>query len=72
MTGLVQSTGEWWLQRRSMSRVHVVEYVTRMIWAAIAGMLRAAGIEVDPDQPFPEARPPLHALAGVAERQAPG
>src|SRR5262249_27993510 len=43
MTGLVQSTGEWWLQRRSMNRAHVVEYVTQMIWAAIAGMLRAAG-----------------------------
>src|SRR5215472_5444318 len=72
MTGLVQSTGEWWLQRRSMSRTHVVEYVTQMIWAAIAGMLRAAGIAVDPDQPFPEARPPLHALAGGDERVAPG
>jgi AcrR family transcriptional regulator len=72
LTGLVQSTGEWWLQRRSMSRSHVVEYVTRMIWAAIAGMLHAAGIEVDPDQPFPEARPALHALAGGDDRVAPG
>ena len=72
MTGLVQSTGEWWLQRRSMSRAHVVEYVTQMIWAAIAGMLRASGIQVDPDQPFPEARPALHALAGQDEPLAPG
>jgi len=72
LTGLVQSTGEWWLRRRSMSRAHVVEYVTRMIWAAIAGMLHAAGIEVDPDQPFPETRPALHALAGGDDRVAPG
>jgi len=72
MTGLVQSTGEWWLQRRSMSRAHVVEYVTQMIWAAIAGMLRAAGIEVDPAQPFPEARSALHVLPGRDERLGPG
>jgi AcrR family transcriptional regulator len=72
MTGLVQSTGEWWLQRRSMSRATVVEYVTRIIWAAISGMLREAGVAVDPDQPFPEARPALHAVAGPGARQAPG
>jgi AcrR family transcriptional regulator len=72
MTGLVQSTGEWWLQRRSMSRATVIEYVTRIIWAAISGMLRGAGIAVDPDQPFPETRPALHAVAGPGERQAPG
>ncbi len=72
MTGLVQSTGEWWLQRRSMSRATVVEYVTQVIWAAIAGMLRAAGIVVDADQPFPETRPPLHAVPGPDARLAPG
>ena len=72
MTGLVQSTGEWWLQRRSMSRATVVEYVTQVLWAAIAGMLRQAGIVVDPDQPFPETRPPLHAVPGPDARLAPG
>ena len=72
MTGLVQSTGEWWLQRRSMSRATVVEYVTQIIWAAIAGTLRAAGIVVDPDQPFPETRPPLRAVARTDARLAPG
>jgi AcrR family transcriptional regulator len=60
ITGLVQTTGEWWLQRRSMSRVHVVEYVTQLIWAALSGVLRdAAGIVIDPDTPLPAARPPL-------------
>jgi AcrR family transcriptional regulator len=39
ITGLVQSTAEWWLQRRSMSRVHVVEYTTQLIYAALAGVL---------------------------------
>ena len=72
LTGLVQSTGEWWLQRRSMSRATVVEYVTQIIWAAIAGMLREAGIVVDPDEPFPETRPPLHAVTPTDARLAPG
>lgn len=53
ITGLVQSTGEWWLQRRSMSRVHVVEYVASLIWAALSGVLRDAGVLIDPDKPLP-------------------
>jgi AcrR family transcriptional regulator len=60
ITGLVQSTGEWWLQRRSMSRAHLVEYVTRLIWAALSGVLRdTAGIVIDPDTPLPAPRPGL-------------
>jgi AcrR family transcriptional regulator len=57
VTGLVQSTGEWWLQRRSMSRVHVVEYVTQLVWSALSGVLRDAGVVIDPDRPLPAARP---------------
>jgi AcrR family transcriptional regulator len=72
ITGLVQSTGDWWLQRRSMSRATVVDYVTQIIWAAISGMLRGAGIAVDPDEPFPEARPPLHAVGRPDARLSPG
>ena len=59
VTGLVQSTGEWWLQRRSMSRSHVVAYVTQLIWAALTGVLREAGITVDPDAPLPAIHPKL-------------
>lgn len=59
LTGLVQSTGEWWLQRRTMSRATVVEYVTDLIWAAISGLLSDAAVAVDPDQPLPTVRPTL-------------
>jgi AcrR family transcriptional regulator len=72
LTGLVQSTGEWWLQRRSMSRATVVEYVTQIVWAAIAGMLREVGIVVNPDEPFPRDRPPLHAVTPTDARLVPG
>jgi AcrR family transcriptional regulator len=73
ITGLVQSTGEWWLQRRSMSRRQVVEYVTQLLWAAISGVLREAGLVVDPDRPLPMAGPPpppapAPAAAGAAVR----
>jgi AcrR family transcriptional regulator len=64
ITGLVQSTGEWWLQRRSMSRAHVVDRVTQLIWAALSGMLRDAGITIDPDQPLPGVQPSLMKLIG--------
>jgi AcrR family transcriptional regulator len=67
VTGLVQSTGEWWLERRSMSRPHVIEYVTRLIWAALAGVLRDAGITAEPDQPLPAARPKLTVRTGKKE-----
>lgn len=42
-----------------MSRAHVVEYVTRLIWAALAGLLGEAGIMLDPARPVPAARPGL-------------
>jgi AcrR family transcriptional regulator len=59
ITGLVQSTGEWWLQRRSMSRIHVVGYVTQLIWAAVTGILHEADIELDPAEPLPAIMPRL-------------
>lgn len=52
LVGMVQNTGEWWLERRSMSRESVVEYLTQIIWAAIDGMLRARGITLDPNHPL--------------------
>jgi len=50
----------------------VVEYVTQIVWAAIAGMLREVGIVVNPDEPFPQDRPPLHAVTPTDARLAPG
>jgi AcrR family transcriptional regulator len=72
ITGLVQSTGEWWLQRRSMSRGHVVEYVACLIWSALSGVLRDAGIAIDPDQPLPAVRPSLSLRATGPGGRRPG
>jgi hypothetical protein len=35
----------------------VVEYLTTLIWAAMAGVLGEAGIVIKPDQPLPKGRP---------------
>jgi AcrR family transcriptional regulator len=70
LTGLVQSTGEWWMSRHSMSRANVVEYLTQLIWAAITGVLGEAGIVIEPDQPLPKTRPAARSdpAAGGAAR----
>jgi AcrR family transcriptional regulator len=67
IVGMVQNTGEWWLDRRSMSRDSVVEYLTQIIWAAIDGLTRQHGVAVDPDQPL-EANKVVR-LSAAADRQ---
>ena len=52
LVGLVQSTAEWWLERQSMSRESVVEYLAQLIWAAIRGIAADHGVTLDPDQPL--------------------
>jgi AcrR family transcriptional regulator len=52
IVGLVQNTSEWWLERRTMSRDAVVEYLTQIIWAAIDGITRQHGVVVDPNKPI--------------------
>lgn len=54
IVGMVQNTGEWWLERRSMGRDSVVEYLTQIIWAAIDGLARQHGITIDPNLPLEE------------------
>jgi AcrR family transcriptional regulator len=72
ITGLVQSTGEWWLQRRSMSRDHVVEYVTQLLWQAFSGLHRSAGLAMDPDKPLPTRRPELALRTSDQGRESAG
>jgi AcrR family transcriptional regulator len=52
IVGMVQNTGEWWLNRRSMGRESVVEYLTQIIWAAIDGLSRQRGVVIDPNLPL--------------------
>jgi AcrR family transcriptional regulator len=52
IVGLVQNVSEWWLERRTMSRDSVVEYLTQLIWAAIDGVTRQYGVALDPNLPI--------------------
>jgi len=52
IVGMVQNVGEWWLERRTMSRDQVVEYLTQTIWSAIDGTLRSWGVTIAPDEPL--------------------
>jgi hypothetical protein len=36
---MVYTAGDWWLQRRTMSRAALTEYLTSMIWGGLAGLL---------------------------------
>lgn len=54
IVGMVQNTGEWWLEKRTMSRDSVVEYLTQIIWAAIDGLTRQRGIVIEPNVPLAE------------------
>ena len=52
IVGMVQNVSEWWLERRTMSRDAVVEYLTQIIWSAIDGFTRTCGVVLDPNKPF--------------------
>ncbi|HET6627701.1 MAG TPA: TetR/AcrR family transcriptional regulator [Nocardioidaceae bacterium] len=58
LVGLGLSTGEWWLDRRTMSRAHVGAYLTDFIWHALDGIARSYGVPLDADQPLHLVTPP--------------
>ncbi|MCI2417755.1 TetR/AcrR family transcriptional regulator [Saccharopolyspora sp. K220] len=52
LVGMVQASGDWWLDRQSMSRNDLTDYLAQIIWFAIDGVLRSAGLVIDPDEPL--------------------
>ncbi|RKT52686.1 TetR/AcrR family transcriptional regulator [Saccharothrix australiensis] len=68
LVGMVQNAGDWWLDRQSMSRSSLSDYLTTLIWHAVDGLLRSAGVELDPDAPlttgFPEGAARLRLVNG--------
>jgi AcrR family transcriptional regulator len=62
--GMVQSAGDWWLERQSMTRQSLSDYLTKIIWFAVDGLLRSGGIVVDPEVPLTlQPNPPLRLVA---------
>ena len=42
LVGMVQSAGDWWLERRTMSRAALTDYLTTLIWGGVSGVLAMA------------------------------
>ncbi|MCW0216213.1 MAG: TetR/AcrR family transcriptional regulator [Pseudonocardia sp.] len=42
LVGMVRSAGDWWLERRTMSRADLTRYLTTLIWGGLGGALDAA------------------------------
>ncbi|GLY54655.1 TetR/AcrR family transcriptional regulator [Lentzea sp. NBRC 102530] len=52
LVGMVQNAGDWWLERQTMSRANLSDYLATIIWHALDGLLRSAGVEIDPATPL--------------------
>ncbi|MFI6101329.1 TetR/AcrR family transcriptional regulator [Lentzea sp. NPDC051213] len=52
LVGMVQNAGDWWLDRQTMSRANLSDYLATIIWHAIDGLLRSAGVQADPARPL--------------------
>jgi AcrR family transcriptional regulator len=39
LVGMVQSAGDWWLERRTMSREALTDYLTTLIWGGMSAVL---------------------------------
>jgi AcrR family transcriptional regulator len=50
LVGMATAVGEWWLEEGSMSREHVVEYLTELLWGGFSGITQAAADPIDPGQ----------------------
>jgi len=87
LVGMVQSAGDWWLERRTMSRATVTGYLTGLIWGGMSATLdppeeRPRGNTVSPEDESPGAdtdadadrdpRPGTTALRAVPDPPAAG
>lgn len=47
LVGMGLATGEWWLERQTMSRTAVGDYLTSFIWHAFAGTAEELGVPLE-------------------------
>jgi AcrR family transcriptional regulator len=53
VVGLVESTGSWWLSRRTISRQRLVEILCEGVWSLLDGLGRANDVVIGYDDPLP-------------------
>ncbi|KQW49315.1 hypothetical protein ASC77_11575 [Nocardioides sp. Root1257] len=51
LVGMGLSTGEWWLERQTMSRAAVGAYLTSFIWHAFSGTATELGVPLEEESP---------------------
>ena len=42
LVGMATAVGEWWLEDGSMSREHLVQYLTELLWEGFSGITSVA------------------------------
>jgi AcrR family transcriptional regulator len=75
IAGMVYTAGDWWLQRRTMTRAALTDYLTQLIWGGLSGVLgvsegtdtRADTRTDDGPGPAAKADLPLRLVAGDEE-----
>jgi AcrR family transcriptional regulator len=65
LVGMVYTTGDWWLRRRTMSRAALTDYLTTIIWSGLAGVLGQGRAGDD------ELRRPLRLVGGQGAGSSP-
>ncbi|MCW2497273.1 TetR/AcrR family transcriptional regulator [Jatrophihabitans sp.] len=53
IVGFVESSGAWWLARRSISREVFADGICNAIWHLLEGTARASGVVIEYDEPLP-------------------
>jgi AcrR family transcriptional regulator len=43
MVGMVHAAGDWWLERQTMPRSRLVQYIVEVLWSGLAGIGLATG-----------------------------
>jgi AcrR family transcriptional regulator len=52
IVGMVHQAGDWWVQRRTMPRARLVEYLTSLLWSGVFNTdMLAAPIDASADAP---------------------
>lgn len=57
MVGMAVSVGQWWLDRRTMSRAAVADYLSGFIWHALSGAADEYGVPLSALDPPDNVRP---------------
>lgn len=65
LVGMVQSAGDWWLERRTMSRGALTDYLTTLVWGGVSTVL--GGEEQTVNVPLRLLRPDRHTGTGGTE-----